>query len=126
MLHRLRLHGHSSFFVLADPTPSPSSPPPLGLSWLLPPPPHRRPLSLQGLFITFRLPTPHALTLAEPLLADLDAFVAAMDENSGGASAQCRAARARVPLTEGRQGGRGRGGEEGRRRHRARGAGQGG
>ncbi|KAI4980578.1 hypothetical protein ZWY2020_021063 [Hordeum vulgare] len=93
MLRRLCLRGHSSFFVLADPAPSdPSSPTILlrlsrGLlaraaasrahDLLFAPraPLHRHP----------RLPTPDALTLAEPLLDDLDAFVPAMDEISGGA-----------------------------------------
>ncbi|KAE8768982.1 hypothetical protein D1007_59488 [Hordeum vulgare] len=92
MLHRLR--GHSSFFVLAEPAPSdPSSP--TVLSRL------SRGLLVRAaaasrvhdLFFARALlftatpasPTPDALTLAEPLLADLDAFVAAMDEISGGA-----------------------------------------
>ncbi|KAI5015639.1 hypothetical protein ZWY2020_057029 [Hordeum vulgare] len=105
MLRRLRLRGHSSFFVLADPAPSdPSSPTVLsrlsrGLlaraataSRM-----HDMLFACALLFTaTPASPTPDALTLAEPLLADLDAFVTAMDEICGGAFLRSSAADTQV------------------------------
>lgn len=92
MIRRLRLRGHSSFFVLSSP--SPASPEPTVLSRL-----SRGLLAraaaasrAHGLLFSQILlfpsspasSRPDAITIAETLLADLDAFVAAMDEISGG------------------------------------------
>ncbi|XP_044438231.1 uncharacterized protein [Triticum aestivum] len=94
MLRRLRLRGHSSFFVLADPAPTdPSSPTVLSrlsrglLARAAAASRAHELLFARALLFTATpaSPRPDAITLAEPLLADLDAFVAAMDEISGGA-----------------------------------------
>ncbi|KAM3214134.1 hypothetical protein ACQJBY_066521 [Aegilops geniculata] len=89
MLRRLRLRGHSSFFVLADP----SSPTVLsrlsrGLLARAAAASRAHELLFARALLFTATPASHrpdAITLAEPLLADLDAFVAAMDEISGGA-----------------------------------------
>ncbi|KAI4975521.1 hypothetical protein ZWY2020_049128 [Hordeum vulgare] len=105
MLRRLRLHGHSSFFVLADPAPSdPSSLTVLsrlfrGLLARAASASRAHDLLFACALLftaTPASPTPDALTLAEPLLADLDAFVAAMDEISGGAFLRAGAADTQV------------------------------
>uniref|UniRef100_A0A453SYK4 Polymerase nucleotidyl transferase domain-containing protein n=1 Tax=Aegilops tauschii subsp. strangulata TaxID=200361 RepID=A0A453SYK4_AEGTS len=94
MLRRLRLRGHSSFFVLADPAPTdPSSPTVLSrlsrglLARAAAASRAHELLFARALLFTATpaSPRPDAITLAEPLLADLDAFVAAMDEICGGA-----------------------------------------
>ncbi|KAL5224127.1 hypothetical protein ABZP36_010766 [Zizania latifolia] len=93
MLRRLRLRGHSTFFVL-HPSPSPSTTEPTVLSRL-----SRGLLAraaeasrAHGLIFDHLLlfpssPTssrPDAIAVSEALLADLDVFLAAMDEISGG------------------------------------------
>ncbi|CAM0909318.1 unnamed protein product [Alopecurus aequalis] len=95
MLHRLRLRGHSSFFVLASPSPAE----PTVLSRLsrgllaraaAASRAHELLFSRALLFASSPAsPRPDAITVAESLLADLDAFVAAMDEISGGRFLRC-------------------------------------
>ncbi|XP_044961799.1 uncharacterized protein LOC123412906 isoform X1 [Hordeum vulgare subsp. vulgare] len=108
MLRRLRLRGHSSFFVLADPAPSdPSSPTVLsrlsrGLLARAAAASRAHDLLFSRALLftaTPASPTPDALTLAEPLLADLDAFVAAMDEISAGAFLRAGAGDGELDLT---------------------------
>ncbi|KAM0823912.1 hypothetical protein ACQ4PT_070551 [Festuca glaucescens] len=98
MLDRLRLRGHSSFFVLASPSPSPAEAPTV-LSRLsrgllaraaAASRAHELLFSRALLFASSPAsPRPDAITVAEPFLADLDAFVAAMDEISGGRFLRC-------------------------------------
>uniref|UniRef100_A0ACD6A745 Uncharacterized protein n=1 Tax=Avena sativa TaxID=4498 RepID=A0ACD6A745_AVESA len=95
MLERLRLRGHSSFFVLASPSPAE----PTVLSRLsrgllaraaAASRVHELLFSRTFLFASSpSSPRPDAITVAEALLADLDAFVAAMDEISGGRFLRC-------------------------------------
>ncbi|KAI5012137.1 hypothetical protein ZWY2020_024271 [Hordeum vulgare] len=87
------------------PHPPPSSRASPGASSRAPSPPPARTTCSSPRALLFTAtpasPTPDALTLAEPLLADLDAFVAAMDEISG---ASVMPSAARVPLTEAAEG----------------------
>ncbi|KAK8456121.1 hypothetical protein SEVIR_4G280100v4 [Setaria viridis] len=99
MLRRLRLRGHSSFFVLHSPPPSTSSargaeePTVLsrlsrGLLARAAAGSRAHALLFANLLLFPSSPTssrcPDAITVAEAFLADLDGFVAAMDEISGG------------------------------------------
>jgi hypothetical protein len=97
MLRRLRDRGHSSFFVLASPSPSRDEPTVLSrLSRGLLSRAAAASRAHELLFSRALLfaaspasPRPDAITVAEPLLSDLDAFVAAMDEISGGRFLRC-------------------------------------
>jgi hypothetical protein len=94
MLDRLRLRGHSSFFILASPAEAPTVLSRLSRGLLARAAAasraHELLFSRALLFASSPAsPRPDAITLAEPLLADLDAFVAAMDEISGGSFLRC-------------------------------------
>ncbi|KAL6873773.1 hypothetical protein ACP4OV_013855 [Aristida adscensionis] len=98
MLRRLRRRGHSSFFLLhTSASPHPTLLSRLSRGLLARAAAHSRPHAL--LFSSLllfpssppasRSRSPDAVTVAEPLLADLDAFVAAMDHISAGGFLSC-------------------------------------
>ncbi|KQK17066.1 uncharacterized protein LOC100844132 isoform X2 [Brachypodium distachyon] len=92
MLRRLRLRGHSSFFVLASPEPTVLSRLSRGLLARAAAASRAHELLFSSALLFASSPAsprPDAITVAEALLADLDAFVAAMDEISGGRFLRC-------------------------------------